>query len=31
MKLYRNGYVVSEVIDNDYTYYVWPFEDVDVD
>ena len=25
MKLYRNGYVVSEVKDNDYTYNVWPF------
>ena len=31
MKLYRNGYVVSEVKDNDYTYNVWPFEDVDDD
>ena len=31
MKLYRDGYVVSAVKDNDYTYNVWPFEDVDDD
>ena len=28
MNLYKNGYVVSEVKDNDYTYNVWPFEDM---
>lgn len=31
MDLYKNGYVVSEVKDNDYTYNVWPFEDMDND
>lgn len=31
MDLYKNGYVVSEVNDNDYTYNVWPFEDMDND
>ena len=28
MNLYKNGYVVSEVKDNDHTYNVWPFEDM---
>lgn len=31
MDLYKNGYVVAEVKDNDYTYNVWTFEDVDDD
>ena len=31
MKLYKNGYVVSELKNNDYTYNVWPFEDMDDD
>lgn len=28
MELYKNGYVVSEIKDNDYTYNVWPFENI---
>lgn len=28
MELYKNGYVVSEVKDNDHTYNVWPLEDM---
>lgn len=27
MNLYKNGYVVSEIKDNDYTHNVWPLED----
>lgn len=27
MDLYRSGYVVSEIRDNDYTYNVWPLAD----
>lgn len=28
MNLHKNGYVVSEVKDNDYTYNIWPLEDL---
>lgn len=28
MNFYKNGYVVSEVKDNDFTYNVWPLEDM---
>lgn len=31
MNLYKNGYVVSEVKDNNYTYNVWPLDDLDND
>ena len=28
MNLYKNGFVVSEMKDDDYTYNVWPLEDI---
>ena len=31
MNWYKNGYVVSELKNNDYTYNVWPLEDIDDD